>query len=96
MQLDLAFRVNLHEAADQQGGQVIADGQGRTDRQRAETGLAVEQVLDFLGLVEQGHRLGQQLMTQGVEAQALAGSVEQLAAGLALKFSDRCTGGRLR
>ncbi|MNI92241.1 hypothetical protein D3C73_1500110 [compost metagenome] len=59
VQLHLAFRVALHEAADQQGGQVIADGQGRAHGQRAETGLAVEQVFDFLGLVQQGDRLRQ-------------------------------------
>ncbi|MNN36388.1 hypothetical protein D3C81_1502830 [compost metagenome] len=96
MELDLTFRVDLHETADQQCGQVVADGQGGADRQRAETGLAVEQVFDFLGLVEQRHCLWQQLMTQGVEAQAFAGAVEQLAAGLAFKFGDRGTGGRLR
>ncbi|MNS94735.1 hypothetical protein D3C72_1289610 [compost metagenome] len=96
MQLHLAFRVALHEAADQQCGQVIADGQGRTHGQRAETGFAIEQVLDFLGLVQQRHRLWQQLFAQGVQAQPFAGTVEQLAAALALQFGDRGARRRLR
>jgi len=29
VQLDLTFRVSLHEAADQQGGQIVANGQRR-------------------------------------------------------------------
>ncbi|MNP77619.1 hypothetical protein D3C76_1750800 [compost metagenome] len=33
VQLYLAFRVALHEAADQQGREVIADGQGCAHRQ---------------------------------------------------------------
>ncbi len=53
VKLDLAFRVALHVAADQQGRQVIADGQRRAYRQRAEAGFTVEQVFDFLGLIEQ-------------------------------------------
>ncbi|MNN33387.1 hypothetical protein D3C81_1471460 [compost metagenome] len=96
VQLDLAFRVYLHEAADQQGRQVVANGQRGADRQRAEGRLAIEQVFDFLGLVEQGDSLWQQLMAQGVEAQALAGAIEQLAAGLALKLGDGSAGSRLR
>ncbi|MNT73141.1 hypothetical protein D3C72_2118100 [compost metagenome] len=96
MQLDLTLRVDLHETADQQGGQVVTDGQGSAHCQGAKAGLAVEQVFDFLGLIEQCHGLGQQLMTQGVEAQTFAGTVKQLTAGLALKFGDRGTGGRLR
>ena len=38
----------------------------------------------------------QQLFAQGVEAQAFAGAVEQLAAGLALELGDRSAGRRLR
>ncbi len=38
----------------------------------------------------------QQLFAKGVEAQAFAGAVEQLAAGLALKLGDRSAGRRLR
>lgn len=96
VQLHLAFRVALHETADQQGCQIIADGQRRSHRQRAETGFAVEQVFDFLGLIEQGHRLRQQLFAKGVEAQAFTRAIEQLAAGLALQFGDRGAGSRLR
>ncbi|MNC50038.1 hypothetical protein D3C75_992560 [compost metagenome] len=33
VQLDLAFRVYLHEATDQQGGQVVANGQCGADCQ---------------------------------------------------------------
>ncbi|RMS17756.1 hypothetical protein ALP75_203991 [Pseudomonas syringae pv. actinidiae] len=35
VQFDLAFRVALHVAADEQGRQVIADGQCGPDGQRA-------------------------------------------------------------
>ena len=66
----------LHEAANQQRRQVIADGQRGADRKGAEAGLAVEQVFDLLGLVQQRNGLGQQLVTEGVEAQAFTGAVE--------------------
>ncbi|MCY1529166.1 hypothetical protein D9M68_642990 [compost metagenome] len=96
MQAYPALGVALHEGADQQGGEVVAHGQGGADVQRAETGLAVEQVFDRAGLVQQGHGLGQQLPGQGVETQPLAGAVEQLAAGLALQLGQRSAGRRLR
>ncbi|MNF68457.1 hypothetical protein D3C84_503140 [compost metagenome] len=91
-----AFRMGLHEAADQQGGQVVANGQGRPQLQRAEAALALQQQLDFLGAVEQGHRLGQQLGTQGAERQALADAVEQRAVVVALQLGQRGAGRRLR
>lgn len=78
----------LHKSPDQQGGQVVADGQGGADGQGAEAAFAVEQILHGLGLVEQGHGLGQQLLAQGVEGQALAGAVEQLAGGLPLQLTQ--------
>ncbi|MNP24170.1 hypothetical protein D3C76_1169160 [compost metagenome] len=91
-----AVRLALHEAADQQGGQVVADGQGGAEVQRAEGALAVEQVLDFPAAVEQRHSLGQQLAAEGVEGEALAGAVEQPAVELPLQFAERGAGGRLR
>ena len=42
VQFDPAFRVALHEVADQQRGEIVADGQCCSDRQRAEPTLAVE------------------------------------------------------
>ena len=41
MQADSALRVTLHKCTDQQGGQVVADSQGGTDGQGAETAFAV-------------------------------------------------------
>lgn len=91
-----AVRLALHEGADQQRGQVVADGQGGTEVEGAEGGLAVEQVLDFLAAVEQRHRLRQQLAAEGIEGQALAGAVEQLAVELSLQLAERGAGRRLR
>ncbi|MNJ71516.1 hypothetical protein D3C77_680680 [compost metagenome] len=78
--------MTLHERADQQGREVVAHGERGTDIEGAKAGLAVEQILDFTRLVHQRHGLRQQLAAQGIEAEALAGAVEQLAPGLALKF----------
>src|SRR5690606_1684780 len=58
--------------------------------------LAGQQVLDSLGLVEQGDHLWQQLSAQCVQPQALAGAIEQLAAGLSLQLGQRCAGRGLR
>ena len=95
MQRRAAFGVALHEAAEQQGGQVIADGQGGAHLQRAEAGVAVEQAFDFLRAGEQRHRLRQQRAAQGIEFQALAQPIEQLAVELALQFGQRGAGRRL-
>ena len=59
LQFHPAFRVVLHEAANQQGGQIVAHGQGGADVQRAITALAPQQAFDFARLVDQGHGLGQ-------------------------------------
>ena len=96
VQLEAALRVALHEVADQQGGQVVADGEGGAQLQQAVACLAAEQALDLAGLVEQRHGLRQQLAAEGVERQALAGAVEQLAVGLPLQLTERGAGGGLR
>ena len=80
VQLHPALRVALHEAADQQRGEIIADCQGCPDMEGTEPRLASQQVLDGFGLVEQADCLRQQLMAQGIEPQAFACPIKQLAA----------------
>ena len=91
-----ALGMGLHEAADQQGGQVVADGQGGAQLQRAEAALALQQLFDLLGAVEQRHRLGQQLRAQGAERQTLADAVEQRTVVVTLQLGQRGAGRRLR
>ena len=88
VQFDPAFRVTLHEVADQQRGEIVADGQRGAHRERAEPALAVQQILDGPRLIQQGDRLRQQLLAQRVQAEPLAGPVEQLAAGLPLQLGQ--------
>ena len=95
-QFDLAFWVGLHKTADQQGSQVVANGERRAHGQRAKTGFAIEQVFDFLGLIQKRYGLRQQLTAKGIQAQAFSRAIEQLAAGLAFQFGDRSAGCRLR
>ena len=57
-------------------------------RERAEPALAVQQILDGPRLIQQGDRLRQQLLAQRVQAEPLAGPVEQLAAGLPLQLGQ--------
>ncbi|MCY1438554.1 hypothetical protein D9M71_547590 [compost metagenome] len=59
VEFDLALGMQLHETANQQGCQVVTDGQGCTDAQGTEAGFPIEQVFDFLRLIEQGHGLRQ-------------------------------------
>ncbi|MNN24133.1 hypothetical protein D3C81_1375510 [compost metagenome] len=96
MQAHPAFRMALHEVADQQGRQVVAHRQGGADLQRAEAAVSLQQLLDLAGAVEQGDRLGQQLLAEGAERQALADAVEQRAVVVPLEFRQRGAGCRLR
>ena len=62
MALDVA---GLHTEAER-GYEWLAD------IQRPDALLATQQLLDFLGAIQQCHRLGQQLKPQGIELQASA------------------------
>ncbi len=75
--------------------QVVADGQGRPHIKLPQLLMGQQPGLQITGLAQQGLGPGPQLAAQLVEAQALAGALEQLDLELRLKLLERPGGGGL-
>ena len=78
----------VHVAGDQAHRQIVADGQGRADLECRGIGAAGKAGLQRLRLFQQRQRLGAQSAAQFVEAQPLAGAVEELHIELALQVAQ--------
>ena len=87
--------VLVHEIRHQADRQIVTDGQGGADVERAGIRTTGETRLQRLRLIQQGQRLGLQCPAQIVELQTLAGAVEEANIELPFQILERAAGGGL-